>query len=249
MEPHLYEELDRLQETHWWFLGRRAVIGAVLERRLPRREQRRILDVGCGTGGMLALLSRFGHVEGLEGSDAALALCQARFGDSIRLVKGQIPQDVPQDHAYDLVTLFDVLEHLGSPVAGLSAIRGALKPDGRLVITVPAFQFLWSAHDELHHHFRRYTRSLLVQQLQAAGFEVEWSSYFNALLFPPIAAVRLLQKVRSSRPASDLEPTPGLLGRILEQIFAAERHLVPRLPLPAGVSLVAIAVPTPAPPG
>ncbi|MGA9523646.1 MAG: class I SAM-dependent methyltransferase [Myxococcaceae bacterium] len=242
MEAHLYRELASLEETHWWFQGRRTVIRSVLEKHLKPGVRRRILDAGCGTGGMLGLLREFGETEGLEGSEEALRFCRERVGDSVRLLHGRIPDDIPGEPTFDVISSFDVLEHLPEPVTALSAIRRALKPDGLFVCTVPAFQFLWSAHDEVHHHHRRYTEPMLREQLQRAGLRVRWISYFNSLLFPPIAAVRVLEKLLPERDGkSDLGKLPMPVNALLGALFKAERFLVPRFNLPFGVSLIALA--------
>jgi SAM-dependent methyltransferase len=250
MEAHLYEEMARTEDHHWWFRGRRNVIEAVLRQHLPAAPHRRILDVGCGTGGNIPLLQRFGQVEGLEGSPDALALCRKRLGPDFPLHQGLIPGDIPPGR-FDVVTAFDVLEHIPDVVGALQGIRSALAPDGLLVLTVPAFDFLWSEHDEVHHHQRRYTQALLAQHLAAAGLRPRWSSYFNSLLFPPIAAVRLLQRLAPKRQKntlhSDVEVArgSGLVNQVLESLFSSERHVVPRVSLPFGVSLMAVASPEP----
>lgn len=243
MEAHLYEELARQEETHWWFRGRRAVIRGVLERYLPPAP-RRILDVGCGTGGMLGLLREFGEVEGLESSDDAIRLCTARLGADVVIHRGLIPDDLPTDRRYDVVTAFDVLEHVDDPVRALKGIREVLTPNGRFVCAVPAFRFLWSAHDDVHHHRRRYTASMLRDELSSAGFDLVFSSYFNTVLFPPIAAARLVGKVLPRRKkgdqGSDLQQAPRLVNAALATAFAAERFIVPRVSLPVGVSIIAV---------
>ena len=248
MEAHLFEEMARTEDHHWWFRGRRTIIEAVLRAHLPPTAARRILDVGCGTGGNIPVLQRFGQVEGLEGSAAALALCRRRLGSDFPLHQGYVPQDIPPGR-FDAVTAFDVLEHIpdGELPGALGGIRAALAPGGLLVLTVPAFGFLWSEHDEVHHHQRRYTVELLRTQLTAAGLRPRWTSYFNSLLFPSIAAVRLLQRMlpraRGNEPRSDVETTRGggLANQLLEAVFSAERHVVPRVSLPFGVSLIAVA--------
>lgn len=245
MEAHLYEEMARVEEHHWWFRGRRAVILAVMRRHLEPRPSRRILDVGCGTGGNLAALRQFGQVEGLDHSEEALRYCRERLGPDFLLHRGALPEGLPPGR-FDVVTALDVLEHLPDAVGALRALRQALEPTGVLVCAVPAFPFLWSAHDEVHHHQRRYTLALLRQQLAEAGLRLRWSSYFNSLLFPPIAAVRLWQRLGTRRRAvrSDVEAGgPAWSNRLLEAVFSAERFLVPRFPLPAGVSLLALASP------
>jgi SAM-dependent methyltransferase len=243
MEAHLYNELARQEDTHWWFQGRRAVLRSVLERHLPP-PPRRILDVGCGTGGNLRLLCEFGEAEGLELSDVALELCRERVGPEVKLRRGGIPAGIPQDGQYDALTAFDVLEHLDDPVAAVAAMRGALRFGGTLICSVPAFAFLWSAHDDVHHHRRRYTQALLKTHLEAGGLRVRWSSYFNTLLFAPIAAARAVGRLRrgaGGARGSDLGHVPRPLNSALAALFASERHVIPRARLPVGVSLVAVA--------
>lgn len=241
MQPHLYEALAKQEDTHWWFRGRRAVLRDVLKAHLPEGP-RRILDVGCGTGGMLELLQEFGTVEGLEFSEEAIALCKSRLGESVNIRRGRIPDDIPGTGEFDVVTAFDVLEHLDEPLAALHGIRTALRPGGVFVCAVPAFQFLWSEHDEVHHHRKRYTAPMLREELTGAGFELAWLSYFNSLLFPPIAAARLLGKLRKAGgEQSDLQDAPAILNKALGALFSLERHVVPRVKLPVGVSIVAVA--------
>jgi len=246
VEAVLYEDFDRLEDTHWWFSGRRAVVREVLLRKLPRRSGLEVLDVGCGTGGMLVMLRELGSVSGIDTSEAALRHARERLGPAVPLSAGALPDGLPAGQSYDLVTAFDVIEHIPDAPAALRAIRGALRPGGALACTVPAYQFLWSRHDDLNHHQRRYTRALLARHLEEGGFRMAWSSYFNTLLFPPIAAVRLARKLvpeRGEAAASDLKETPGPLNKVLEALFSAERLVVPRAPLPFGVSLIALAYP------
>jgi SAM-dependent methyltransferase len=248
MEAHLYEEMARIEDHHWWFRGRRNVIEVVLRQHLPPTPDRRILDVGCGTGGNIPLLQRFGQVEGLEASPDALALCRARLGPDFPLHQGHLPEAVPPGR-YDVVTAFDVLEHIPDVVGALRGIRSVLGPEGRLVLTVPAHAFMWSQHDVVHHHQRRYSLELLTEHLSAAGLRLRWSSYFNSILFPAIAAVRLLERVvpmqRKNQLRSDINlgRGSGLANQVLEAVFSSERHVVPRVSLPFGVSLVAVASP------
>lgn len=241
MTPELYEAHDRLEESHWWFEGRRQVIREVLKRHLLPRATRRILDVGCGTGGMFPLLSEFGDVAGAEASPDALERAQRKYPHK-RLEACSLP-DVLPGGTWDLLTAFDVIEHVDEPIASLRAMRERLTWDGQMVITVPAFQFLWSRHDEANQHRRRYSRLQLVSELSSAGMRVSYVSYFNSVLFPAVAAARLVERFfpPAEAAASDLEETREPFNTVLKAVFSGEKHVVKRLPLPFGVSLIAVA--------
>ncbi|MFZ5444918.1 MAG: class I SAM-dependent methyltransferase [Myxococcota bacterium] len=242
MNPELYDAHDRLEDRHWWFEGRRRVIREVMQRHLLPRAQRRILDVGCGTGGMFPLLSEFGEVDGAEAAPDALERARRKF-PLRRIESCALPDQVPEGQ-WDVVTAFDVIEHLDEPIASLRTMRSRLPWDGQMVITVPAFQFLWSRHDEANHHRRRYSRLQLVSELSSAGLKVTFVSYFNTVLFPAVAGVRLLEKLLPSRveaAGADLEETKEPINRLLTTIFGAERFAVGRTQLPFGVSLIAVA--------
>lgn len=242
MDRALYEEHALLESDHWWFVGRRAILESVLARHLTTREHRRILDVGCGTGGMLPMLAGFGTVEGMEGEALAVEHCQVAFGGfDVRL--GRIPVDVPEDGTFDLVTAFDVIEHLDDDIGALSALRSAARPGGTVAVTVPAFQWLWSDHDTVNGHRRRYTRRRLIEALDAARLDVVHVSYFNTLLLPIVATARLAQRVRGPvvAPNSDFSMPPPRLNRLLTGVLRQERRMVATLGLPVGVSLVAVA--------
>jgi trans-aconitate methyltransferase len=244
MDAALYEAHERLEDTHWWFEGRRRVIHQVLKGQLAPRGDRRVLDVGCGTGGMFRLLKDFGSVEGVESSPDARARAQRRF-PSERVSNGALPGDLPEGQ-WELITLFDVLEHVDEASASLEALRARLTPGGQLVVTVPAFQFLWSRHDEVNHHQRRYTEGQLVADLEAAGLRVTYSSYYNTFLFPAVLAARAAQRLvpaLARNESADLEPTREPLNRALGLLFGAEALLLRRVRLPVGVSLIAVAQP------
>lgn len=244
MTPEFYDAHDRLEDRHWWFEGRRRVIREVLRRHLLPRAKRRVLDVGCGTGGMFPLLMEFGAVDGAEFSADARARAQRKFPGR-RVEACALPAQLPEG-TWDVVTAFDVIEHLDEPVASLQAMASRLPFDGQVVVTVPAFQFLWSHHDEANHHRRRYGRLELVTHLAEAGLKVTFASYFNTLLFPAVAGARLLERVLPARPRregaeADLAPTPEPLNGLLTTLFGGERFAVGRASLPFGVSLIAVA--------
>lgn len=188
------------------------------------------------------MLREFGVAEGMDGSPDALGFARERLGADVPLHQGDLPAGLPPKRTWDLITAFDVIEHVAEPVEALRAILAALAPQGTFVCSVPAFQFLWSKHDELNHHFRRYNLALLRSQLTEAGFEVQFISYFNSWLFPPVAMLRLARNlVGSDAGQNDVAEVPPLLNGVLTRLFASERFAVSRFPLPFGVSLLAVA--------
>lgn len=227
-------EEDRL---HWWFRGRLAVILASLRSALPPRPVR-LLDLGCGTGNVLAALGQFGDAVGMETHPDLVAAARAA-GLDVRV--GRLPDDlvVPPGWA-EVVLLLDVLEHLDDDAAALGTARRALREGGLLVATVPAYQWLWSAHDVALGHRRRYTAGGLHRLVETAGFSVVRLSYFNTLLFPAVALTRAWRRWRGDTRHDLRRPAPAL-NRALERLFALERHIVPRCALPFGGSLLLLA--------
>ncbi|MDX1718277.1 MAG: class I SAM-dependent methyltransferase [Anderseniella sp.] len=240
MERDIYLRLDALQDSHWWFCARRDVIRETLKRICPDNRKVRILEAGCGTGGNLKMLSAFGDVAAFEPDREALVMAGAK--GAYQLQQGSLPEGIPAyDGAFDMVVALDVLEHVERDVESLAALRKRLAPGGRMVLTVPAFPFLWSRHDETHHHFRRYTRKSLSEAFDQAGFEIEHLTYYNSFLFPLVAALRLGRRALGlSETADDQMPSPAV-NKVLKTIFSGERKLVSRFSLPFGVSLLAVA--------
>ncbi|HOF88872.1 MAG TPA: class I SAM-dependent methyltransferase [Armatimonadota bacterium] len=239
MDAALFDEMYRLETTHWWFTARRAILLRLLRRYLPPAAERRIVDLGCGTGAFLDALASLGDAVGVDSAPEAVAY-SARRGVSVR--PGALPDHLPlSPDSADLVTLLDVLEHLEDDAAGLRAAARLLRPGGLLLCTVPAFEWLWSGHDTLHAHRRRYTRAGLRALLVDAGLAPVRVSYFNTWLLPAIAGVRLLRGGRRAAPRSDAQPVAAPYNALLRAVFASEGWLLPRCDLPIGVSLVALA--------
>ncbi len=243
MEQHYYAEYRAVEDRHWWFLGRRAILLGLLDRHVPVGDPaKRVLDVGCGTGAMLQQLDRYGTVDGVDADEDAVRFCQGRGIESVRLLEnGSLPFD---SGTFDLVTALDVIEHIDDDSAMLAEIHRVLRPGGTFLVTVPAFQSLWGPQDEISHHKRRYRAGQVETRMQGAGLELLRLSYFNTLLFPPIAAVRILRRGR--RDAQELKSDftltqPGRVNAVLARVFAAEARLVERWNLPFGVSILGLA--------
>jgi SAM-dependent methyltransferase len=198
----------------------------------------RILEAGCGTGGNLDLLRQFGAVDALEYDAQARAIAAARGVAHVEA--GALPDAIGfGDTRYHLIALLDVLEHVERDRESLAALGARLAPGGRLLVTVPAVPWLWSDHDVLHHHKRRYTAQGLARVVGDAGLKVEASGYFNSLLFPLAVAQRVAHSLLRRDGGLDARPAPWL-NRALQGVFAAERHLLGRLSFPIGLSLYAV---------
>lgn len=238
MERKVYDQMAKLDGSHWWFTARRRILDGVIERIVRPPQGARILELGAGTGHNLAMLGRFGTVEASELDPVARELASARLGKPV--LEAALPDlsMFPQG-SYDLIALLDVLEHVPDDRASLAAIRLLLKPGGALLLTVPINPWMWTAHDVAHHHHRRYRKAEIARLAKNAGYEIELNSPFNTLLFPPIAAVRLLGKLSSKDDSDDAMPSPGI-NRALDTVFGLERSLIGRIPMPFGVSLVAV---------
>ena len=241
MEREVYDRMAEIDGAHWWFSARRKIIDGLIRNRVRPPVNAQILEVGCGTGSNISLLQRFGTVEAIEPDDGARALATARTGVTIQ--GGLLPDGVTlEDGAYDMIVLLDVLEHIPDDIGALTALKSKLKPGGKLLLTVPAMPWLWSAHDVAHHHQRRYTPAQLEKVLGASGFRTRHRSHFNTLLFPLIVAARAVGKITGREGGDDAMP-PRPINAMLEMLFASERGLVSGVGLPFGVSLGVVAEP------
>ena len=238
MERVVYDTMADLDQRHWWYRARRQVLAALIRRLARPPANANILEIGCGTGHNLAMLGEFGRVDALELDEEVRGVAEQRLGRQV--MNAPLPElaGVPERH-YDLIGAFDVIEHIDDDRAALASVASRLKPGGKMVMTVPAHQWMWSAHDVVNHHKRRYSRAALRALIEASPLRLQAMGYFNSLLFPVAMAERLSSKVRGKDEA-DLSIPPAPINAALERIFAAERHLVGRFPLPPGLSLFAV---------
>jgi SAM-dependent methyltransferase len=250
MQQHTYAIMRRVEETHWWFAGRRRIIRSFLETfcrdiktlRVEHGEidsPLNILDVGCGTGANLEMLAEFGEAEGVDLSGEALSFCRER---GLKNVKQGEAEALPYaSSSFDLVTGLDVVEHLDDDLAGLKEMWRVLRPGGHALVFVPAFMFLWGVQDDISHHRRRYTIDQLKRVMSQAGFEVARASYVNISFFMPILFGRLLMRATGFRPESENNITIGFLNGVLGKLFGAESLALRYLNFPFGVSIICVA--------
>jgi SAM-dependent methyltransferase len=256
MEQHTYGIMHEVEGSHWWFVGRRAILESFLREIVKSFESRlqaaspneepaeagtqniKILDVGCGTGANLEMLSQFGAAEGVDVSEDALEFCRQK---GLKVQKG-LAEEMPfADGSFDLVTALDVVEHLDDDVAGLKEMRRVMADDGRALIFVPAFMWLWGVQDDISNHRIRYTKKQIIERLEKAGFEVERATYANITFFAPVLAGRTIMKLTGLKPASENNINISALNGLFGKIFSAESVWLKRANIPFGVSIVVVA--------
>jgi len=241
MKEHTYPIMFRVEQSHWWYTGRRKILADFVEdicRRVTDRRPR-ILDVGCGTGANLLMLSKYGDAEGVDVSEDALAFCRERGLEQVKLGAAE---DLPYDDGtFDLVTAFDVVEHMDDDLAGLREMRRVLRPGGRVLLFVPTFMFLWGLQDDVSNHRRRYRLPELRRVLEQAGFEIERTTYANITFFLPILLMRKLMRVTGIKTESENNINVSALNGALGRLFAGESWILKHMNIPFGVSGLCVA--------
>lgn len=239
MERVVYRQMAELDQRHWWYRARRRILSDLIRREVMPPDGARILEIGCGTGHNLEMLGQFGAVDAVELDDEARAVAEGRLGRAV--MNAPLPELAGvNDRHYDLVAALDVIEHVDDDRAALAAIAGKLKPGGKFLMTVPAHEWMWSAHDTVNHHKRRYSKTALKRLVDGSPLRLDKIGYFNSLLFPLAVAERFGSKLRG-KDDGDVKLPSTPVNAALEAVFRAERHLVGRLPLPPGLSLFAVA--------
>ena len=241
MMEHTYPILFRVEQSHWWYIGRRKIIARFVEEicRNVTDRRPRILDVGCGTGANLLLLSKYGDAEGVDVSEDALSFCRERGLEKVRRGAGEVlPYDAGE---VDLVTAFDVVEHMDDDLAGLRELRRVLRPGGRVLLFVPTFMFLWGLQDDVSNHRRRYRLPELRRVLEEAGFEIERTTYANITFFLPILMVRKLMRLTGIKTDTENTINVTALNGVFGRLFGAESWFLKYMNLPFGVSGLCVA--------
>ncbi|MEQ1605136.1 MAG: class I SAM-dependent methyltransferase [Pyrinomonadaceae bacterium] len=252
MQQHTYAIMDEVEGSHWWFVGRRAILESFLRQIVSRLESGlqaalpakagtpnlRILDVGCGTGANIEMLTQFGDAEGVDVSDDALEFCRRK---GLKVQKGLAELLPYEDESFELTTALDVVEHLDDDIAGLKEMFRVTKRGGYTLIFVPAFMWLWGVQDDISNHRIRYTKSHIVERLKKAGYEIERATYANWTFFAPILGGRVLMKLTGIKPESENNINVAALNGIFGKLFGAERFWLKNFDFPFGVSVVVVA--------
>jgi len=238
-QPTSYDVENNVESFHWWFVVRRKLLASILSsNQVPTNSL--TLDIGCGVGSNLRILGSAGlDVIGLDRSFYALSL--ARKGTEFPLLNGDL-NDLPlRPKSVGLIVAMDILEHLDNDMEGIHSFYQALKEEGILILTVPAFRFLWGIQDEVTFHKRRYSRHEIVNKLQQEGFEIMKSSYFNFFLFFPILLGRRIIRILGLRLDSENKINSPFINFLLKAIFSFEPYMLKYVSFPFGVSILCIA--------
>lgn len=242
MNDDEFRLLDEIEDEQWWFVGKQLILRSLLERHVP---QGRVLDLGCGTGGTLRHWMDRHPCFGSDRSDLALRICAEKGFD--RLVQSDLARLPFAPGAFDTILALDVIEHLDDDVGFVASAGELLHPDGRLILAVPAFQMLWSQHDETFEHRRRYRASQLVDVVRRAGLVPERVTYTNTTVFPVAMVWRLLSRhagLGRVAPKHDFWPIPSWLNTLLTRVYELEARALRRVDLPFGLSVVCVARPS-----
>jgi len=246
MESGLYKTFSLVEDQHWWFSARRKFIRRLIERFVVTGPPGGYCEIGCGTGGNLSMLAETGTLDAVEMDAYGLECASARAVPGVRSVSsGFLPDDLPVTGPYRAVFALDVIEHVEADAASVQSMAALLQEGGMLVITVPAYQWMWSYHDELNQHVRRYSRGELLGLVERAGLQVVYSSHLNMILSPMAILARAWEKLlgvfRKPQGSIGMEMPAAWLNRILEAVFSLEQYVAGRVSLPFGLSIVVVA--------
>jgi len=239
MKKYLYNDLYLLEDKHWWHISkRRAILNCV--RQFLKKRNARILDIGCGTGKNLEQLKKFGKIYGLDNSKEAIEFCQKRGLENIKLGEAESMPFKP--NSFNLITLLDVLEHTDDNKTLKEAYR-VLKEDGLLILTVPAFSWLWSRWDEVLYHKRRYSRNTLVNILKRHNFDIVYATYLYSFLVLPALIIRQIKQklFKTKEYSSDFRLSGNLLNRIISTISKIEFKIAQKIPVLFGTTILVVA--------
>lgn len=239
MKRYLYEDLYNLEEKHWWHVSKRTIVQNLIEN-YNNIEKPKILDIGCGTGKNIEELSKYGEVWGLDKSLEAIKFCKKRGLKNLKL--GNAEKTKFKSGSFDIITLLDVLEHTDDNQT-LQEMNRLLKKNGLLIITVPAFYWLWSQWDRILHHKRRYNSKNLIAILQKNKFKIIKITYLYSFLVPPALTIRKIKEkiFNKKQYPSDFQLSNIILNKILGFLASIEFKLTQKLFIPVGTTLLVVA--------
>lgn len=247
MEKCQYDELKAQQNVHWWFVGKREIVIDFAQTHAGLKEdpKNQILDVGCGMGLMLNVLAQYGRIYGVDMEQEAVDYCnECLKEDHIdgQVVLGSLPNAIPfQDGFFDYIFALDIIEHVEDDIGALNALRNMLKPNGKLIITVPALMSMWSYNDELNHHFRRYEKDELIRKVRDAGLSIIKCSFYNSYLFFPAWLVRKVKNLLHVQSSDVTESSKdGFINGLFKKIFVSEKYRLRIGEFKKGVSLIMV---------
>ncbi len=237
MEKYLYTEFYNNEEIHWWHRSAREIQLYFVKKYL-RTKKPSILDIGCGTGSTLRQLSKLGKVIGIDFSQEAINYCNKRGLKNVTL--GDATRLRFRSKSFDCVTVFDVIEHIDEDLKAFKEIKRVLKSGGIAIFTMPAFMFLWDNHDVVNQHYRRYSMQELKNKLQFTSFEIVYTSYMNFFLFPVVVFVKFFNKLIGRKGQFNVQIVKEPFNSILYRIFSLEKHFLPHVKFPFGVSIICV---------
>jgi 2-polyprenyl-3-methyl-5-hydroxy-6-metoxy-1,4-benzoquinol methylase len=243
MDRQFLDDYFKMEREHWWFRVREGIILDQFRSSVYKGESMEILNVGAATGRSSEMLEPFGNIQSIEYDEPSFQFCRDEL--KMKIDQGSITELPYPDNAYDCVCAFDVVEHVEDHQKAMSELFRVCKPGGKIFITVPAFMSLWSNHDVVNHHFRRYRKQQMLDLFSANGGRLLRSTYFNFFLFIPIFLVRSLQRIFTRKKQKELKPDndmieSGFINTIFHSIFSFERSLLKKMSFPFGVSLMVV---------
>lgn len=243
MDRSFLDDYFKMEREHWWFRVREGIILDQFRSMIYKAKPLNILNVGAATGRSSEMLESFGQIQSIEYDQPSYQFCR----DVLKMMidQGSITELPYPDNAYDCVCAFDVVEHVEDHQTAISELFRVCKPGGKIFITVPAFMSLWSNHDVVNHHFRRYRKQQTLDLFSANGGRLLRTTYFNFFLFMPIFMVRSVQRIFSRKKQEELKPDndmieSGLINTIFQSIFSFERSLLKKMNFPFGVSMMVV---------
>lgn len=242
MQEIVYHTNYQNEDSYWWFTARNIIISKIINKIIPSlSKQSKILDIGCGTGGFASYISKDYDISCLDTSTTALDYCKKRGLSN--LYNSTIAELPDEAKPFDAAIMLDVLEHIEDDKSALKDVHGILKEGGYYIMSVPAYKWMWSKHDEIHMHYRRYTKKEVTNLIEKAGFEIKYSSHFNSFLFLPAFLKRKLDKItgKEEKHKDPVDKVSDGMNSLFHKIFSFESKFLPAVSFPIGLSIIVIA--------